>query len=93
MHIGDDDALDRALDFLRSGGVVVLPTDTIYGFHAAVSSRDAVDRIAELKGSESERRYLLLADSLAMVERYVASFGCTSRAQLSSIWPAPVTSS
>jgi len=81
----------RALEILRSGGIVVLPTDTVYGLHAALSRPEAIVRIARLKGPREGRRYVLLADSVAMVARYTASFGCLSRAALARRWPAPVT--
>ena len=74
-------AQKRALELLRSGGVVVLPTDTLYGFHAALSQESAIDRIRNLKGG-GERRFVLLASSLEMVERYVSSFGCVAREEL-----------
>ncbi|MDH3198110.1 MAG: Sua5/YciO/YrdC/YwlC family protein [Candidatus Krumholzibacteria bacterium] len=87
-----DDTYDaRALEMLRSGGVVVLPTDTVYGLHAALSSADAIVRIARLKGPREGRRYIVLADSIDMVARYTASFGCLSRAELARRWPAPLT--
>ena len=81
----------RALELLRSGGVVVLPTDTLPGFHAAVSRREAIERVSHIKGVSGPRRYLLLAASVDMVSEYVASWGCTSRETLAEIWPAPLT--
>jgi len=80
----------RALAILRSGGVVVLPTDTLYGFHAAISRREAADRIAALKGG-GRRRFVLLAADIDMVARYTASFGCLSKDALAARWPAPLT--
>lgn len=86
-----DHASARALELLRSGGVVVLPTDTLPGFHAAASRRDAVERISRLKGADGERRYLLLAASIDMVDEYVSGWGCVSREMLARVWPAPLT--
>jgi L-threonylcarbamoyladenylate synthase len=80
-----------ALDALRAGGVVVLPTDTLYGLSAALSARDAIRRIARLKGSDEEKPYILLAASTEMVDRYVASYGCVDRDRLARAWPAPLT--
>jgi len=81
----------RALELLRSGGVVVLPTDTLPGFHALASRGDAVDRISHLKGVSGERRYLLLAASVEMVSEYIGAWGCSSRDALARVWPAPLT--
>ena len=90
-RIDEPGTRDRALELLSSEGVVVLPTDTQYGLHAAVSSSAGVERIRELKGGEPGRRFVLLAASIEMVDRYVASFGCASREGLSRRWPSPLT--
>jgi L-threonylcarbamoyladenylate synthase len=90
-RFSDAAARERALELLRSGGVVVLPTDTLPGFHAMASRREAVARISRVKGAEGERRYLLLAASLDMAEAYVSSWGCVSRELLERVWPAPLT--
>lgn len=81
----------RAVALLRGDGVVVVPTDTLYGLSAAASSEKAYRRILELKSCGGKRNFLLLASSCAMVERYVSSWGCASREQMSRLWPAPLT--
>jgi tRNA threonylcarbamoyl adenosine modification protein (Sua5/YciO/YrdC/YwlC family) len=89
--IADENARHEAREVLDAGGVVVLPTDTLYGLSAAVSSGQAVRRIAAIKGAANRTQFLLLADSVGMVETCVRSFGCVGRARLERIWPAPVT--
>lgn len=76
---------------LEQGGVVVLPTDTLYGLSAAASSRKGVKRIRRIKRSDEARLFIVLASSIDMAEAHVRSFGCTSRDELSRVWPAPVT--
>jgi L-threonylcarbamoyladenylate synthase len=90
-RLDDAGSKQRALELLRSGGVVVLPTDTLPGFHALASHEDAVGRISRLKQVTGARRYLLLASSVEMVSEYVGSWGCGSRDLLNRIWPAPLT--
>jgi L-threonylcarbamoyladenylate synthase len=88
-----DDPRTRALakEILDRGGVVVLPTDTLYGFSARLSADDAVRRISAIKRATNDRRYILLASSIEMVDRYVQSYGCATRESLASRWPAPFT--
>jgi len=81
----------RALELLRSEGVVVLPTDTLYGFHAALSSEAGAHRIRALKGGDPARRLVVLAANIEMVSRFVASFGCSSREELEGRWPSKLT--
>ncbi len=89
--IGDDNVRRDALRILKQGGVVVLPTDTLYGISAAAASRDGVERIRAIKRSEDERLFIVLASSIDMVEASTRSFGCASRELLSAVWPAPMT--
>lgn len=90
-HISDRRSRDGALDILRSGGIVVLPTDTLYGFSAAISSPAAVNRITAIKRSDETKQYVCLAGSIETVEPYVRSFGCTSQDVLERAWPAALT--
>jgi L-threonylcarbamoyladenylate synthase len=91
IHIGEAGASDLVVRTLRDGGVVILPTDTIYGFSTPLSSESGIRRIAAIKGNGEERQFLFLASSVAMVERYIHSWGCTDRALMEDIWPAPLT--
>jgi L-threonylcarbamoyladenylate synthase len=84
-------ALRRAVAALASGGVVVLPTDTVYGFHCAASKRRAIETIVKLKGRPMGGGLILLAADAAMVQALVARWPGESRRMLARIWPAPLT--
>ncbi len=81
----------RAAAALASGGVAVLPTDTIYGFHCAVSNRRAIETILALKGRRAGGGFILLAADAAMADTLVARWPGESRRTLLRIWPAPLT--
>ncbi len=89
--IDDVRARELARETLARGGVVVLPTDTLFGFSARLSAEDAVRRISAAKRAPNDRRYILLASSVEMAGRFVRSFGCASRDTLSTMWPAPLS--
>jgi L-threonylcarbamoyladenylate synthase len=76
---------------LASGGIAVLPTDTIYGFHCAVSNRRAIEMILKLKGRRARGGFILLAADAAMAGSLVARWPGESRKTLLRIWPAPLT--
>ncbi len=52
---------------LRQEKVVVLPTDTIYGFSCVLSSKDALDRLGMIKKREKKKPYIVLASDMNMV--------------------------
>ncbi|MDY5858933.1 MAG: L-threonylcarbamoyladenylate synthase [Porphyromonas sp.] len=63
--------LDTALRVLRSGGIILYPTDTVWGIGCDASNAEAVARIYALKRRADSKSMLVLVDSLAMLERYV----------------------
>jgi L-threonylcarbamoyladenylate synthase len=89
--LDDPRAADLACETLQKGGVTVLPTDTLYGLSAVLSSEEGVRRISAIKRAPNDRRYVLLASSIDMVDGFVQSYGCFSRERLASMWPAPLS--
>ncbi len=76
---------------LSEGKVVLMPTDTIYGLHALASDAHAVDRIAELKGREDTKPFIVLASSLDDFPDLGISADAEVLKALVEIWPAPLT--
>ena len=64
-------ALSEALDALRKGGVILYPTDTIWGIGCDASNSAAVRRIFELKRRSDSKSMLSLIDSDAKLGYYV----------------------
>ena len=83
--------LDAVQRTLLLEGVVIVPTDTLYGLSARLSSEKGHRRILDIKRGGSERPFVHLASTIDMVERYVDSLGCVSRETLERVWPAPLT--
>jgi L-threonylcarbamoyladenylate synthase len=61
----------RAAGVLRQGGVVIYPTDTLYGIGVDAFADDAVDRLYEIKGREAGKPTHCIVLDLAMAEEYV----------------------
>lgn len=84
-------ALRRTAALLAAGGVVVLPTDTMYGLSCAASRAEAIERIRRLKGRARGTGFILLVSDMAMASSIVARWPGNARAALARIWPAPLT--
>ncbi len=65
------DQVNRAVEVLRSGGVILYPTDTVWGVGCDAANSDAVAKIYELKRSENKKAMIVLCNSLDMVVRYI----------------------
>ena len=67
----DKEDLEAALRVLRSGGVIVYPTDTVWGIGCDATNEEAVRRIYALKQREDSKSMLVLLDSAAKLDYYV----------------------
>ena len=83
--------IESVARILGGGGVAILPTDTIYGYHCAAGDKSAVARIAALKDRDDTKPFIVLGHSIAQLESLGASFTERSRAALSELWPGPLT--
>jgi L-threonylcarbamoyladenylate synthase len=66
-----DEDIKECLTVLRSSGVILYPTDTIWGLGCDPSDPAAVEKIFRIKSREQGKSLLILVDGEAMVERYV----------------------
>lgn len=64
--------LARAVEALRNGGIVVYPTDTVYGLGCDITHRDAIDRIIRLKGRDPKKPMSFICADLTHISRYAA---------------------
>jgi L-threonylcarbamoyladenylate synthase len=86
----DASAVTRVVDVLDSGGVVVLPTDTVYGLAASARLGDAVGRLFTLKGRRADVPIAVLCAD------HEQAFGLTGPPHpdarlLAGHWPGPLT--
>lgn len=66
-----NEEIQKALGVLRRGGVILYPTDTVWGLGCDATDPEAVAKIYEIKRRSDSKSLVLLADSLDMVCRYV----------------------
>jgi L-threonylcarbamoyladenylate synthase len=63
--------IQKAIEVLRSGGVILYPTDTVWGIGCDATDPEAVARIYEIKKRSDSKSLVVLASGLDMVCRYV----------------------
>lgn len=74
----DKDDLQQALQVLRNGGIIVYPTDTVWGIGCDATNADAVKRIYALKQREDSKSMLVLLDSPAKLPYYIGEIPDTA---------------
>ena len=82
-------SLSDTADVLRAGGVAILGTDTLPGFHCLCRDVAALGRIAALKGRRPDKPLLVLAADMAQVQQVVAGLEPHQEAFCRACWPGP----
>lgn len=83
--------LEEMAAALRSGGVLLLPTDTIYGLHALAGDSAAVARLGSIKGRDDGKAFVVIGCDIGQLEDLGAVVTPAWRASLEGLWPAPLT--
>lgn len=87
----DAGAIERAASAIRSGGLVVAPTDTLYALAADPFSEAAIERLFHVKGRAHELALPLMAADLAQVVSTIGTMPETAAWLASRFWPGPLT--
>lgn len=66
-----NEAIQKALEVLRSGGIILYPTDTVWGIGCDATDPEAVAKIYEIKKRQDSKSLVLLASDIDMICRYV----------------------
>ena len=66
-----DEDIRRAIEVLKQGGVILYPTDTVWGIGCDATNADAVRRIYEIKQRSDSKAMICLVDNASRIQRYV----------------------
>jgi L-threonylcarbamoyladenylate synthase len=84
-------AIEWAADAIVTGGVIAIPTDTVYGLAASHTNAEALDRIFAIKGRPVERTLPILVSSIDALARVTEHFDERIARLLDELWPGPLT--
>lgn len=85
------EALERAAEILRGGGLVALPTETVYGLGANALDRAAVERVFEAKSRPAWDPVIVHVASREMLDGLVEEIPDAARRLMDAFWPGPLT--
>ncbi len=86
-----DRQIRQAVYVLSQGGVVAVPTDTVYGLAADARNASAVAKVLDLKGRSPDAPLPLLVADLAQAETLAGPFSGAARALAEHFWPGALT--
>jgi L-threonylcarbamoyladenylate synthase len=85
------DALQEAAKWIRAGGVVAIPTDTLYGLAADPFCADAVARVFAVKGRDAAQPLPLIASDTQQVALSLGPLTAVGERLSQRFWPGPLT--
>lgn len=86
----DKEGIVKASEVIKTGGIVVFPTDTVYGIGCNPYNKEAIQRIYKIKSREISKSFPILAFSKEIVTK-IAEFDKDSERIAQKIWPGPLT--
>ena len=82
---------ETAGEILRKGGLVAVPTETVYGLAANGMDASAVERLYEVKGRPAVKPLSLMVSSAEDLPRYASTVPAAARTLAERFWPGPLT--
>lgn len=86
----DSIATKKAVQIIKKGGILVFPTDTVYGIGCNPYDKTAVEKIYKIKNRSIEKSLPVLAGSLEIASEIV-EFDKNSKKIAEKFWPGPLT--
>ncbi|MFM8858296.1 MAG: L-threonylcarbamoyladenylate synthase [Actinomycetota bacterium] len=95
QHVSENDNsgtdIARAVEILRSGGVVGLPTETVYGLGADASNPSAVERVFRIKGRPADHPLIVHVADVEHARRWCREWTGGAQLLAEAFWPGPLT--
>lgn len=87
----DESLLKQAADIVASGGLVVIPTETVYGIAASLLNKNALARLYEIKQRPKDKPFSVLIDRKEKIEEITRMLTVTAYKLIHAFMPGPLT--
>ena len=88
----DQRKIDQLIDILNHGGLIVVPTDTIYAFAASVKSKKGLEKLAKIKNVKlNKSEFSLICDDLSEISTYTKPIDRKVFRTMKNAFPGPFT--
>ena len=86
----DKEGIEKASQIINQGGVVIFPTDTVYGIGCDPYNKASIEKIYKIKSRHITKSVPVLTYSIEMAER-IAQFDQLAKKIVKKFWPGPLT--
>ena len=87
----DADKIKRASEILISGGLLALPTDTVYGLAVSSRNKEAVKRLYDIKRRPLTKPFVIQISSIDKLDEFNVEINEDARVLMNKFWPGPLT--
>ena len=87
-----EENIQKAVDVFKQGGIVIFPTDTVWGIGCALNNEASVKKLFTLRKRPENKAVIALVDSIAMAQEYLLLIDADVKKNiLEKYWPQSVT--
>lgn len=88
----NEKAIEQVVDVLKKGGIIIYPTDTVYGMGCDITHPKAIERIAKLKGIKPDKaNFSFICHDLSHISDYIKPIDTATFRVLKKALPGPFT--
>ncbi len=87
----DKESISEVAEILKQGGIVAIPTETVYGLAANALDGEAVSKIFKAKGRPQDNPLIVHVSSVEMAKPLVKEFTKSAKVLSDKYWPGPLT--
>ena len=89
--VNNDDYLEAAAQIIKRGGLVIIPTETVYGIAANMLNIKAVERLYKIKQRPPDKHFSLHISQENKIEEFAANIPVCAYKLIDRFWPGPLT--
>ena len=86
----NDKEIDKLVRILKNNGVISVPTDTLYGLCGIISSKEAYDKLIDIKGRDKSKSFPVMCSDIKQIEG-IAVVNDVAREIINKFMPGPIT--
>jgi L-threonylcarbamoyladenylate synthase len=87
----DQDSLREAAHILTAGGLVIIPTETVYGIAANMSDKKTIERLCQIKQRPGEKHFSLHIANKEKISEFARDIPVSAYKLMDKFWPGPLT--